>query len=98
MTRRTTIPMPDLEREPRPSRLRQLLARPDARPRVRRAVTSLLGVTVASIAVIGGLLLWHIARRGRLIRERLNPPRDVRLPDLGPARDPDLAPTPLKDS
>ena len=29
-----------------------------------------------------GLLIWHIIRRGRLIRERLNPPRIVRLPEL----------------
>jgi hypothetical protein len=74
--------MPDPE--PRRSRLRQLLDRPDAKPRVTRAVASLLGVGILSIGTVGALLIWHIARRGRLIREGLAPPRDVRLPDLEP--------------
>jgi hypothetical protein len=65
--------------EPKRSRLRQLLDRPDARPRVRRAVASLLGVAVASIGVIGVFLIWHLVRRGRLIRENLRPPRVVHL-------------------
>ena len=46
---------------------------------------SLLGVGIASIGVLGALMIWHLVRRGRLIRESLSPPRDVRLPDLGPA-------------
>lgn len=61
--------------EPRPSRLRQLLERPDARPRITRAVASLLGAGVASIGVLGILTIWHLVRRGRLIREKLPPPR-----------------------
>jgi len=70
----------------RRSQLRRLLDRPDARPRVSRAVASLLGVGVLSIGVLGALLIWHLVRRGRLIRERLAPPRDVRLPDDLPPR------------
>ena len=81
--------MRDADTERRPSRLRQLLNRADARPRVVRAVSSLLGVSVLSIAVVGALFLWHVRRRGRLIRERLALPRDVRLPDLTPGRDQD---------
>jgi hypothetical protein len=68
--------------EARRSRLRELLERPDAGPRVRQAVVRLLGVGVITIAVVGALTIWHLVRRGRLIRARLGPPRDVRLPDL----------------
>lgn len=68
--------------EPKRTQLRRLLDKPEASPRVKRAVVSLLGVSVATIAVVGVLLIWHMMRRGRLIRERLSPPRVVRLPDL----------------
>jgi hypothetical protein len=74
--------MPAPAPEPRRSWLRRLLDRPEAAPRVRQAVASLLGVGVVSIGVVGWLTVWHLVRRGRLIRERLNPPQDVRLPDL----------------
>jgi hypothetical protein len=67
--------------EPHGSRLRQLLQKPEARRPVARAVASLLGVCVVSIGVIGTLVIWHLVRRGRLIRDQLGPPRDVRLPD-----------------
>lgn len=66
----------------RTSQLRRLLATPEARPRVKRAVGSLLAVGVVSIGVIGALIIWHLIRRGRLIREGLPPPREVELPDL----------------
>jgi hypothetical protein len=74
--------MPDPE--PRPTQLRRLLQRPGARGPVTRAVVSLLGAGVVAIGVIGVLLIWHIARRARLIRERLGPPRMVRIPEIGP--------------
>ncbi len=67
-----------------PGRLRRLLERPDARRKVVRAVGSLLGVGIATIGVIGALMIWHLVRRGRLIREGLNPPRVVRLPEIEP--------------
>ena len=67
--------------EPAPGRLRRLLERPDARRKVVRAVVSLLGVGIATIGVIGALMIWHLVRRGRLIREGLNPPRVVHLPE-----------------
>jgi hypothetical protein len=70
-------------REPRRSRLRQILQeRPEARPRLGRAVAELLGTVLVALAVLGALVIWHLARRGRLIRERLGPPRIVRLPEL----------------
>lgn len=69
--------------EPRPSRLRQILEqRPEARPRLGRAVAVLLGTALVGLAAIGALVIWHLVRRGRLIRERLSPPRVVRIPDL----------------
>jgi hypothetical protein len=75
--------------EPRRSRLRQLLdERPEARPRIGRAVAALLGTVLFAVAAFGMLLLWHIVRRGRLIRERLSAPRVVRLPEF-PGREVD---------
>lgn len=68
--------------EPRRSHLRQLLERPGARRPLGRAIASLLGATVVSIGVIGVLVIWHLIRRGRVIRQQLGPPRDVGLPDL----------------
>ncbi len=69
---------PDGGRPPR-SRLRQILDdKPEARPRLGKAVAALLGTGLVTLAALGGLLIWHIMRRGRLIRERLNPPRVVR--------------------
>ena len=60
---------------------RILEERPDARPRLGRAVAALLGTFLVAMAALGGLLIWHIRRRGRVIRERLNAPRIVRLPE-----------------
>jgi hypothetical protein len=79
--------MPEPKSEPR-TRLRQLLERPEARPRVRGAVVSLLAVTIVSIGTFGLFLIWHLVRRGRLIRESQPPPRAVRLPDRAPPADP----------
>ncbi len=90
------------EPEPKRSRLRQLLERPEARPRVSRAVASLLAASVVSIAVLGVLLIWHLVRRGRLIRQGLHPPRPVRWPALEPsepsASPPQSPPIPTEDN
>ena len=67
----------------RRSQLSRILEeRPEARTRLGRAVAALLGTFLVAVAVFGGLLIWHIRRRARLIRERLNAPRIVRLPDV----------------
>ena len=50
-----------------------------------RAVASLLAASVFAIAVLGVLIIWHLVRRGRLIREGLNRPRPVRWPALEPS-------------
>ncbi|GAC1466670.1 MAG: hypothetical protein NVSMB9_07480 [Isosphaeraceae bacterium] len=77
--------MPD----PKRSQLRRLIERPDARPRVGRAVASLLGVGVFTIGAMGALLIWHLVRRGRLIRESLTPPRVVPFREFEPGPDRD---------
>jgi hypothetical protein len=69
--------------EPGRSRLRRILEeRPEARPRLGRAIAALLGTGLVALAAIGALAIWHLARRGRLIRERLNASRVVHLPEL----------------
>jgi hypothetical protein len=74
----------------RRSQLSRILEeRPEARSRLGRAVAALLGTFLVAVALFGGLLIWHIMRRGRLIRERLNAPRIAHLPDAtGPEVDP----------
>jgi len=74
---------PPARDQPRRSRLRQILdERPEARPRLGRAIATLLGTGLVALAALGGLLIWHMVRRGRLIRERLKPPRIIQLPEL----------------
>jgi hypothetical protein len=74
------------------SRLRRILdERPEARPRLGRAIAALLGTGLVALAALGGLLIWHLVRRGRMVRERLNPPRIVRLPDV-PGQEVDPSP------
>jgi hypothetical protein len=69
--------------QPPKTRLRRILEeRPEARPRIGRAVAELLGIGLVSLVALAALVIWHIARRGRLIRERLSPPRAV--PPLEP--------------
>jgi hypothetical protein len=73
----------DSKREPPRSRLSRILAeQPEARPRLRRAVSSLIATALVAITAIGILLIWHFRRRAQLIRERLSPPREVTFPDL----------------
>lgn len=82
--------------EPPRSRLRALLEHPRARAPVTRAVVGLLAVALVSVGALGALVVWHLLRRGRLIRDRLGPPRDTLLSSLeteetNPRRPPDGA-------
>jgi hypothetical protein len=78
----------DPESEPRRSRLSRILAeRPEARPRLRHAVSSLIATALVAFAAMGILLIWHFRRRAQLIRDRLSPPRKVSLPDLATTPD-----------
>jgi hypothetical protein len=76
--------------EPAPRRT-PLLERPDLAPRDRvrigGAVAAFLAAGLVAVAALGALAIWHLVRRGRLIRERLGNPRDVRLPDVEPRPD-----------
>ena len=73
----------DSKREPPRSRLSRILAeQPEARPRLRRAVSSLIATALVAITAIGVLMIWHFRRRAQLIRDRLSPPRKVSFPDL----------------
>jgi hypothetical protein len=68
--------------EPRPNWLRRIIGQgPEARKRMGEAVAALLGTALVALAAIGGLVIWHLVRRGRIIRERLDPPRIVRMPE-----------------
>jgi hypothetical protein len=65
------------------TQLRKILEEsPEARPRVVQAVAALIGTALIALAALSALLIWHIMRRGRLVRERLGAPRVVHLPDL----------------
>lgn len=69
--------------EPPPSRLRRLLnEHPRDRSRFANAVASLLGVGLVALVALGFLVVWHLIRRGRLIREGLSPPRKVGLTEF----------------
>lgn len=73
------------KREPRRTWLSRIIGRgPAERKRLAEAVAALLGTALVAITAIGGLVIWHLIRRGRLIRERQAPPRIVRwpVPDL----------------
>jgi hypothetical protein len=67
---------------------RPLLERPDLKPeervRIGRAVATLLGWGLFAIAVLGFLALWHLVRRGRMIRANQPPPKSVSLPEIEP--------------
>jgi hypothetical protein len=69
--------------EPRRNWLRRIIDQgPMARKRLGEAVAALLGTALVALAAIGGLVIWHLVRRGRIIRERLDPPKVVRMPEL----------------
>src|SRR5262249_7457794 len=53
-----------------------------ARRRIARAAATWGGLAVFTIVALAALTIWHLIRRGRLIREGLGPPRVVHLPDL----------------
>jgi hypothetical protein len=48
------------------------------RSRIRSAAYLWGTLTLSGVSILGGLTIWHLRRRGRLLRDRLGPPRDVR--------------------
>jgi hypothetical protein len=77
--------MPDPHANPpTPPPLRTLIARdPAARRRIGRAYAEFLAVVLVAIGSLTALVLWHLARRGRVIRRRLGQPRPISWPDPG---------------
>ena len=58
---------------------------------------SLLGASVVTIAALGALIIWHLVRRGRLIREGLKPPQRPRWPEIPTDLDPEAKSDPDPD-
>ena len=72
-------------------------ANPKQRQQVGMATALWMSLAIGGIAVLGTLAAWHLSRRGRLIRERLDPPKPIRWPEFdAPAADP--APAPKADA
>ena len=57
---------------------------PEERQRIGRLIVVLLGWGLVATALLGFLVLWHLIRRGRILRSNLAPPRPVSLPDERP--------------
>ncbi len=53
----------------------------DDRRRIGRAVATWGGMTLSGVVLLTAFVLWHLVRRGRLLRDRLGPPRVVQLPE-----------------
>ena len=58
--------------------------RPGARRRVKRLAATWMGLVLAAMSTLSALILWHLIRRGRLLRENLGPPREVRWEEIDP--------------
>jgi len=54
----------------------------EARLKVGRVAATWMALALTSVGTLGALVIWHLVRRGRLIRARLDPPRPVRLPEI----------------
>jgi hypothetical protein len=80
-------PKPDAPPAPRPKRRRP--ANDADRRRVGRLVAIWGGVTLGGVTILAALLIWHLVRRGRLIRDRLGPPKLVQWPEPDESRPPD---------
>ncbi len=70
----------------------------NARRRVGHLAATWLGLTLGTVATVSALILWHLARRGRLIRENLAPPRIVKWDEIPPSPSPSPSPNPNPNS
>ena len=55
------------------------------RRRVIRATLLWSGVSLSGVGLLAGFTIWHLVRRGRVLRESLGNPRRVELPDAAPS-------------
>lgn len=63
-------------------------ARRIERRRIARAATLWGGVTLGGTSLVAALAIWHLVRRGRLIREAAEPPKAIaplEAPPAGPS-------------
>jgi hypothetical protein len=56
----------------------------EAKRRIARVTATWGALALGSIVMMTVLIIWHLIRRGRLIREGLQPPREVGLVELQP--------------
>lgn len=54
---------------------------PERRRRVGEALKLWGGLTLSGVVVLSALGIWHLRRRGWMVRERLGPPREIDWPD-----------------
>lgn len=47
--------------------------------RVRQAAVLWGTLTLGGVGILSAFVLWHLWRRGRLLRDRLGPPRQTRF-------------------
>jgi len=67
--------------------------RPAARRHLRRLAATWMGLVLGAVMTLSALILWHLVRRGRLLRENLDPPRVVRWEAIDPTdRNPEPPP------
>ena len=66
--------------EPEPARRLE----PAERRRIARATMLWGGLALSGTTLVGGLAIWHLVRRGRVLRESLAPPRPIAPLDARP--------------
>src|SRR5438270_12155898 len=85
-SRRKAVPMGDRDRPGKKASATPLLERDDLKPeervRIGRAAAVLLGWGLVASTVLALLALWHLIRRGRILRANLAPPKNVSLPEI----------------
>lgn len=72
---------PDAKTKPAPDDPKQ-----ERRDRLGSAALLWGSLTLSGIAALSGLAIWHLIRRGRLLREGAVPPRKIEWPE--PPSDP----------
>ena len=70
-----------------PSERRRAASR-EGRRKIARAATLWGGVTLSGTALVSALAIWHLIRRGRLIRAGAEPPRRIEPMGVPPADSP----------
>ncbi len=55
-----------------------------ARRGIARATLLWGGVSLSGVGILAGFTIWHLVRRGRVLRGSLGNPRVVKLPDVAP--------------